>query len=223
VGQDTIEWVNIVTSGANCGWEFYEGDRLIGGTPPEAFELTPPIIEYGHTNAPGNSKRVCIIGGVVYRGPSIPQLYGCYLYADLGSGEIWALKYSGGTVSQNTVILTNSSALFTSFGTDPSNGDVLIAAARHGTDSIIQRITSSNPVRIPRITQVSKAGQNIILQGTNGPPNQPFNVLASSSITQSMATWPSVATGSFDSSGNFALTNPINMSIQQRFYRIQVP
>jgi glucose/arabinose dehydrogenase len=218
VGQDTTEWVNIVTNGANCGWVFYEGSRWLGATLPPGFVLTPPIVVYEHT-----SQRKCIIGGVVYRGGLIPSLYGAYLYADYVSGEIWALRYSGGTVTQNSVILKDSSPYFTSFGVDPSNGDVLIAAARSGTDSIIERIISEVPVQFPSITNVTVAGGSVVLQGTNGPANQTYYIVASSNVTQSVDTWPAVATGLFDSSGNFNVTNPLNPSLRQRFYRVQVP
>ena len=105
VGQDNIEWLNIVTNGANCGWSFYEGTRRWTNSLPPGFNLTPRIFEYGHTNG-----RVCVIGGVVYRGARLSQLYGAYTYADYGSGEVWALRTSGFTATQNTLLLTDSGA-----------------------------------------------------------------------------------------------------------------
>jgi hypothetical protein len=159
----------------------------------------------------------------VYRGGLTPQLYGAYLYADYGSGEIWTLRYSGGAATQNSPILTNSTAKFTAFGVDPSTGDPLITAARSGTNSTIERLISAVPVKFPRITQVSLFGTNLVLQGTNGPSNQTYYVLASSNVALLLATWPSVATSLFDSSGNFNVTNPLNPGLRQRFYRLLVP
>ena len=43
--------------------------------------LTLPIIELGHSNASRS-----INGGFVYRGSAIPELYGKYVFADLGQG-----------------------------------------------------------------------------------------------------------------------------------------
>src|SRR5438477_3707025 len=117
VGQEMVEWINIVTNGANCGWNFYEGNIQWTNSLPSGFVLTPPLVQYGHTNS-----RICVIGGLVYRGTRIPALYGAYLYADLNSGEIWALRHSGMSVTENTIILTNGGALMVAFGTDPSNG-----------------------------------------------------------------------------------------------------
>lgn len=90
VGQTNSEWINIVTNGANCGWNYYEGSRQWTNSLPHGFVLTPPPWEYGHTNS-----RACIIGGVVYRGSRIPQLNGAYVYGDYSSGEIWSLRHIG--------------------------------------------------------------------------------------------------------------------------------
>jgi hypothetical protein len=34
-----------------------------------------------------------ITGGFVYRGSKVPELVGCYLYADYVAGKMWALRY----------------------------------------------------------------------------------------------------------------------------------
>jgi uncharacterized repeat protein (TIGR03806 family) len=135
VGQNTREWIDIVTRGGNSGWNYWEGSLLRSNSTPAGFARTiPPLIDYGHTLG-----RVCVIGGIVYRGNRISQLTGSYLYGDYGSGEIWALRHSGTNVTQNTVILTDTGRM-TAFGVDPSNGDALYASPRSGTDSVIKRI-----------------------------------------------------------------------------------
>jgi hypothetical protein len=106
---------------------------------------------------------------------------------------------------------------------DPSNGDPLVAAIKGGTNSAIQRIISAVPVQFPIFTNVSLSGTNLILAGTNGSPTQAYYLLASSNLLQSVTSWPPVATGLFDSSGNFTVTNPISPGFKQHFYRIQVP
>src|ERR1041385_45951 len=67
VGQSPIEWINILTKGANAGWNSYEGANQRTNTLPSEFVLTPPLFQYAHTPS-----RNCIIGGVVYRGLRIP-------------------------------------------------------------------------------------------------------------------------------------------------------
>jgi glucose/arabinose dehydrogenase len=216
VGQDQVEWINLVTKGANCGWNFYEGSKQWTNPLPSGFVLNRPLTQYGHTN-----NRVCVIGGLVYRGARIPQLYGAYLYAEYGSGELWMLRNSGTNVTQNSIILTNTGAKFTTFGTDTANGDVLIAAARGGTNSTIERVLYNQT--IPRITQITMSGANVVIRGANGAPSQPYSVLASTNVTLPVANWPVVATGLFDASGNFIFTNANVPILPSRFYRLQVP
>ncbi|MGD9720582.1 MAG: PQQ-dependent sugar dehydrogenase [Pirellulales bacterium] len=88
VGQDLWEEVDLIVKGGNYGWNVREGVHKfgVGGSAPKP-EIIEPIWEYHHET--GKS----ITGGHVYRGKRLPQLEGCYLYADYVSGKVWALKY----------------------------------------------------------------------------------------------------------------------------------
>jgi CubicO group peptidase (beta-lactamase class C family) len=87
VGQDLWEEVDIITKGGNYGWRLREGVHRFGpnGSDPRS-DLIEPVWEYHHDI--GKS----ITGGHVYRGKKLPQLAGCYLYADYVTGKVWALK-----------------------------------------------------------------------------------------------------------------------------------
>jgi hypothetical protein len=138
VGQNLYEEVDVITNGANCGWAYYEGLHLaktlysnqstILTNPPAG--LTFPIQEIPHNgtaNYTGNS----VIGGVVYRGNRLTQLYGNYIFSDNGSGSVWSLRYDG----SNTVpfqFLTTADGGPSAIGTDPRNGDLLIAQVNNG-------------------------------------------------------------------------------------------
>ena len=52
--------------------------------------LTWPVSQYGR------SLGYSVTGGYVYRGTAIPALRGFYLFADFGSGHVWAKKGPGG-------------------------------------------------------------------------------------------------------------------------------
>jgi glucose/arabinose dehydrogenase len=217
VGQDSIEWINVVTRGANCGWNFYEGNLQWTNTAslPPGFLPTfnRPLTQYTHT-----ATRKCIIGGVVYRGTRIPQLYGAYLYADYMSGELWTLRYSGTNVTLNTPVLTNIVA-WTCFGTDPGNGDVLIGAARSGTTSTIERLYWK-PMGISKI---ARTGTNIVINATGGVPLGNFYLVATPGLMTPMTNWPSVATGAFDSSGSGSVSNAWSPLLTNHFYRVKLP
>ncbi len=127
VGQGAREEIDIVEVGGNYGWAFREGQ--ISGpktqTPPVGFEVvSDPIYDYRRSGdvITGNS----ITGGVVYRGASLPELEGAYVFGDYGSGQIAALfeDPQGGAVE---VILLPSFNNPIEFGTDPANGDVLVS------------------------------------------------------------------------------------------------
>jgi glucose/arabinose dehydrogenase len=98
VGQDIWEEVDIITKGGNYGWRLREGVHRFGpkGSDPRS-DLVEPIWEYHHDT--GKS----ITGGHVYRGKKLPELAGCYLYADYVTGKLWALK----TDEANKKVLAN--------------------------------------------------------------------------------------------------------------------
>jgi uncharacterized repeat protein (TIGR03806 family) len=110
VGQGAWEEVDTIELGGNYGWRCREGahDYNTSGC---AGGLIDPVSEYSHSL--GNS----ITGGRVYRGSAIPELTGRYVFADYGSGRIWALQSDGqGGYSNDQLIDTSFGP--TSFGAD---------------------------------------------------------------------------------------------------------
>lgn len=83
VGQDTQEEVDIITKGANYGWDNAEGYNGNGAG------VTGPVFAYGREEGR------CIIGGRVFRGNASSRHYGSFLVADHESRNLWALKPNG--------------------------------------------------------------------------------------------------------------------------------
>lgn len=100
VGQVLWEEIDIVEKGGNYGWNGREGFHPFGNWSTKGAPPIPPVWEYDHMI--GKS----ITGGYVYRGPSVPELEGYYLYADYVSGHLWALKVdpNTGEVIENLAI-----------------------------------------------------------------------------------------------------------------------
>jgi hypothetical protein len=108
VGQGDREEIDFQPAGdpggENYGWKIMEGTACGGGGTESCPAGTPPcndpiyvrpVLEYTHDN--GNCT---VIGGYVYRGSSIPDLYGQYVYGDFCSGTIWAgVRQAGGAFS----------------------------------------------------------------------------------------------------------------------------
>jgi glucose/arabinose dehydrogenase len=214
VGQSTFEWINLIAKGDNAGWNYFEGTKQWTNSLPPGFTHVPPLTQYGHTNS-----RTAIIGGVVYHGERVPQLKGAYIYGDEGSSEIFMLRNTGMTVTQNAVLFPDASAHPSAFGFDPSNGDVLYLALRSGNNSLIKRIVST----VPSINSVALSDTNLIAGGAGGKFGGTYTLLSASDLTLPSSSWTPLATNTFDALGNFYFTNPISSDETQIFFKVLIP
>jgi glucose/arabinose dehydrogenase len=127
VGEDTYEEIDIVESGANCGWPLMEG--------PDCFQpsscdttgksLSLPISYYDH------GEGIAVIGGHVYRGSRLPELQGQYLFGDL-SGGLWSLDYDGVDPPVRTELVPNVPGLM-AFGVGNAPKKDLYLASSDGS------------------------------------------------------------------------------------------
>jgi glucose/arabinose dehydrogenase len=132
VGQSTswpasshaAEELNLITRGGNFGWPYREGTFAGPKTAPPGFSSIDPFYQLPHNlAAPPDFQTRCFIGGVVYRGSRFASLTGAYIFGDFISGNIWALTRPGGVPDVQRIAGLGQ---LVTFGTDPSNGDVLL-------------------------------------------------------------------------------------------------
>ncbi len=120
VGQNQWEEVSRVIGGENYGWRCREGmhDFNMTGMGCGMGSLIDPIAEYGHNL--GQS----VTGGYVYRGSSIPELQGFYVYGDFVTGRIWAIPSTSqqGTVGEE---ILNTPFNISSFAQD-NDGELYV-------------------------------------------------------------------------------------------------
>ena len=132
VGQDKWEEIDIITKGANYGWNIMEGLHCYS---PSAgcnqSGLTLPLAEYDH------SQGCSVTGGYVYRGDKVPSLAGYYIYGDYCSGNIWALLFQNNAVAQNVLLLKSGLAI-SSFGEDQA-GNFYILSQAGGIYTFVQK------------------------------------------------------------------------------------
>ncbi|MDB6056809.1 MAG: hypothetical protein JWO95_653, partial [Verrucomicrobiales bacterium] len=124
VGQEDWEELNLITKGGNFGWAYREGmspgpkvDQA-----PAGFVSSNPLLSYTHGDE--SYEGHCVIGGVVCTNDKLPQINGAYVFGDYVAANIWMMRYGNNTVTQWQRICYETFP--TSFGLDPSNGDVLI-------------------------------------------------------------------------------------------------
>jgi glucose/arabinose dehydrogenase len=120
VGQGSLEEVDRVILGGNYGWRCFEGTKSFDACGPNSASSIAPVAQYGR------SLGISTTGGVVYRGNSIPNLNGRYVFGDFGSGNIWHIALD----TSPTLTLAGGSALATglqiaSFGQD-TEGEVYV-------------------------------------------------------------------------------------------------
>lgn len=116
VGQNAWEEINIIEKGKNYGWRIMEGNHCYNPSSNCNTEnLTMPIWEYAHNSTGGYS----ITGGYVFRGSSMKDLYGKYVYGDFVSGNIWSLDVKPGGVENKLIFSTKHS--ISTFGVDHNN------------------------------------------------------------------------------------------------------
>jgi glucose/arabinose dehydrogenase len=116
VGQSNWEIIHVVESGKNYGWDIVEGSHCYPpNTSCDTEGLEMPVFEYAWLG-----QGSAITGGYVYRGPTISELTGTYIYADYSFGTIWGLEYDGESEPVNEELF-NAPFSIGAFGVDEAN------------------------------------------------------------------------------------------------------
>lgn len=134
VGQWLSEEINFQAAtsngGENFGWNVFESSRCVAETTPiQTCEqllssVAMPVYEYEHTV--GNS----VTGGYVYRGASVPQLQGQYLFADFARGRVFSLNPVTKLETELSLVLDPNQDMLrqlVSFGED-ANGELYLVS-----------------------------------------------------------------------------------------------
>ncbi|MEO0900374.1 MAG: PQQ-dependent sugar dehydrogenase [Bacteroidota bacterium] len=144
VGQSKREEINLLYKGGNYQWAYKEG--LQNG--PDPFPTNHygidiiPVYEYDHSS---NDK--AIIGGTVYRGSSLPALYGKYVFADNNSRRIWSMDFSNITSPVVTQLVIPSIGSGKSgiggFGYDANNELYVMRMANGSGNGQVMKLTAA--------------------------------------------------------------------------------
>ncbi|MFC1997057.1 PQQ-dependent sugar dehydrogenase, partial [Chloroflexota bacterium] len=139
VGENQLEEINYLPAGSppgsNFGWNFYEGTEPYKDSPPDNLEMIFPVWTYDHTLG------CSVTGGYVYRGQSIPEWYGVYLYGDYCTGNIWGLLQNSDGSWQNS-LLFKLPAYITSFGQDQA-GEIYMVSITGNVYKLVKKQQST--------------------------------------------------------------------------------
>jgi len=156
IGQQGYEEVNLIKKGKNYGWPVCEGVTNrgdLGGNPTKncSMDYEPPRDGYGRASG------VSIIGGVVYRGNTLPNLKGSFVFGDYVSKRIWAIKDDG---AAKTVISEAFPGNIASFGTDKSGDTLLISTyqVEYGGTAAIYKMLDDNAAAAQIPPKLSQTG-----------------------------------------------------------------
>ncbi len=162
VGQNDIEEIDIVHAGGNYGWNLKEGtfrfDPATGTVNDDMSGLPAglidPVAQYDHDEG------ITVIGGFVYRGSAIPELWGKYVFGDFSSGFFLAdgrLLYADlgtGLIREFTIGIDDRDlGLYVkAFGQD-ADGELYLLAGTNlgpfGTGGMVLKIVDLCTARIP--------------------------------------------------------------------------
>ena len=118
VGATKWEEIDRVIAGGNYGWKILEGFECFEEPDCVTDGLVPPRLVYAHSR-----KAAAVIGGYVYRGSAMPELFGWYIYGDFVTGQIWAFDTA---VELPPVLLAETGLPISTFAELP-NGELLAA------------------------------------------------------------------------------------------------
>ena len=152
IGEHNIEALNIIKAGHFYGWPIREGTFVerffynVGKIYPlpdndSVYHVTYPVAQFDHDEG------VAISGGFEYRGTTIPQLAGKYIFGDIASGKLfyvnmkdlrlgkqaaikkWKISFNG--VTTTLAQLCGNSRVEMRFGKD-SKGELYILTKADG-------------------------------------------------------------------------------------------
>ena len=133
VGQnkwEEIHWRSANSKGGeNYGWRLMEGNHcFLPKRKCDNGKLVKPVAEYSHRHG------CSITGGYVYRGKTISELQGKYIFGDFCTGTIWTVDKNAGFEMQE---LFKTDLNISSFGED-SNGELYVVDYRGAVYKLVK-------------------------------------------------------------------------------------
>ena len=217
-GSATGSGAVVVNSGGQLG-----GSGIIDG---------PVVVNSNGTLMPGNSPVILTVSN------NLTLAAGSMMILQISHAPLTnsSVKVSGTLNLGGTLMATNSSGtalatgdsfkLFNAGNQAGAFSQLLLPSLTGNLAWNTNSVNSAGMLSIvaltsPAIAGIQMVGGSLVISGSGGTPNWPYILLTTTNLTA--AQWTPVATNQFDAGGNFILTNAINASLPQTFYRLQLP
>lgn len=155
VGQGEIEELDLVVNGGNYGWNYKEGSFFFYNpqstgayvsdvaAPGAPNDLIDPIGEYGRQDG------VAVIGGYVYRGSTISNADGDYIFGDYvggagAGGDLYSLDLATNIITE-FVLTAPVPGLVTGFGQDADN-ELYVVTSSSGMNGRLTKLVEFGDV-----------------------------------------------------------------------------
>lgn len=236
-GGSSAAQIHLDATGRNDGMFTLNAGQTLGGIGTIAGDFTASagsVLEPGGTNTTigittGSSPvgAITALGDVALDGNTILKLDGTSNDVVQCTGDITC----GGTLTLANISGTpytpgETFQIFNSSGVSGSFGNIVPATPGPGMAWDLSQLASGTIGigSVPFISGVTSVNGGLVLSGTGGPANGGYYVLATTNLATPLGNWVPVSTNSFDSSGNFTVTNAMSQGVRQQFYLIeQVP
>jgi hypothetical protein len=203
-GNGTVIGTLTVLSGAQAFPGTFVGDvgKLVLNSPPVLQGLT--LMDISKNGSTLTNDQIQVTGPLTYGGSLFVNKIGPSALSAGDQFQLFSASSYSGSFSSLAV---------------PGLPAGLTWANKLLVDGSIQVVSST----APQFGSVTLLGTNVIFNGSGGPGNATYWVLASTNIVLPLTNWTRILTNQFDAGGNFALTNAIVPGVSQRFYILQLP
>ena len=144
-----------------------------------------------------------------------------------------AITYGGvlelTNISGSPLVAGNSFTIFNGAGYGGTFASLEPATPGTGLAWDVSQLTSVGVVKVvsaggsgPVIGSTRVTNGSLIFGGTGGPASGQYAVLTATNLMTPVTDWTPLVTNSFDASGNFSVTNLINVHAPQQFYQIRI-
>lgn len=215
------------TNGLTLVWDQNDifastGLKVLSASNFDVVTLTPIVTGLSPTNGPPGS--VLTVNGLNFSGAAsnLSVFFGTTAapaVSVLSDSQISVTVPSGaGTVDIKIQSGTNEVD-----SNDGAGANVNAPIFGYGTSAVTNADKFVFTIALPAFQHISLSSTNIIMSGTNNTGlSGTYHILTSSNLTVPRPSWTVLASGSFNSTGNFSFTNTLGTNARQ-FYILQVP